>query len=123
MNHDQSIEEKHAEMVEILTKPGHTILPKLCSFDIDLIHMALGISGEAGELLDAIKKYTIYRKELDRENLMEELGDLEFYMGRLRGILGISRTQTLAHNMDKLAKRYAGFQYSDQQAQERADKQ
>lgn len=116
-------EEKHAEMVEVLTKRGDAILPTLCPFDIDLIHMVLGISGEAGELLDAVKKYTIYRKELDRDNLREELGDLEFYMGRLRQMLGITREEVLEANIDKLSVRYAGFKYTDQAASDRKDKQ
>lgn len=38
--------------------------------------MATGVSGEAGELLDAVKKSVVYKKPLDRENVVEELGDL-----------------------------------------------
>ncbi len=84
--------------------------------------MAIGISGEAGELLDAIKKQVIYRKPLDRENVLEELGDLEFYMEGIRQGLGITREQCLAANIAKLGKRYEGMRYTDTAAQERADK-
>jgi NTP pyrophosphatase (non-canonical NTP hydrolase) len=86
------------------------------------MHMAIGISGEAGELLDAIKKQVIYRKPLDRENVLEELGDLEFYMEGIRQGLGITREQCLAANIAKLGKRYEGMRYTDTAAQERADK-
>jgi hypothetical protein len=50
----------------------------------DLWHMAIGLSGEAGEILDACKKYAIYCKPLDRDNLKEELGDLFFYREGMR---------------------------------------
>jgi NTP pyrophosphatase (non-canonical NTP hydrolase) len=86
------------------------------------MHMAIGISGEAGELLDAIKKQVIYRKPLDRENVLEELGDLEFYMEGIRQGLGITREQCLEANIAKLGKRYEGMKYTDGAAQERADK-
>ncbi len=111
-----------------------------------MIHMAVGIAGEAGELLDAVKKSVIYQKELDRENVIEELGDLEFYQrGFKQGdcelnalyicelnlleqykseickLLDITREETLEANIKKLGVRY-GDQYSDVSAQVRKDK-
>lgn len=109
-------------MVQNLLKDGDEIMSNLDGARADLIHAGMGVSGEAGELLDAIKKYTIYNKPLDVENVVEELGDLEFYMEALRQNLGITREQTLHHNMNKLCKRYSSGSYSDQQAQDRADK-
>jgi len=84
--------------------------------------MATGVSGEAGELLDAVKKAVIYDKILDRDNVIEELGDLEFYMEGVRQLLEISREETLSRNMEKLVVRYHNYQYSDAAAQERKDK-
>jgi len=112
----------HAELVTALAKPGETIAAEINGSDAHLIHMVMGISGEAGELLDAIKKCVIYRKPLDRENVIEELGDLEFYMEGLRQGLGITRDACIEANKAKLAKRYQSLSYSDQAAQERADK-
>ncbi len=90
------------------------------------LHAAVGISGEAGELLDAIKRYFFYGKPLDEENVIEELGDLEFYLELMRKTLGITREQTLVHNLNKLLKgkdaRYASGTYSDEQAIARQDK-
>lgn len=114
---------KFEEMVKGLAKPGEKIAAEITAGDAHLMHMAIGVSGEAGELLDAIKKRVIYRKDLDRENVLEELGDLEFYMEGLRQGLGITREECLAANIAKLGKRYEGLTYSDQSAQERADKQ
>lgn len=42
-------------------------------------HGLLGLIGELGELADAVKKNEIYGRDLDRENVLEELGDLKFY--------------------------------------------
>lgn len=111
------------EMVAALVKPGAAIIASLSPGRANALHMAVGISGEAGELLDAIKKYVVYEKPLDRVNAVEELGDLEFYMEGLRAELGITRAETLAANKLKLlGKRYASGKYSNEQAVERADK-
>ena len=109
-------------MVRGLAKPGAAIVASLTAETAHNIHMAIGVAGEAGELLDAIKKQAIYNKPVDRENVVEELGDLEFYMEGLRQGLGITREETLIANIDKLGKRYVGMTYSDSAAQLRADK-
>lgn len=113
----------HQQMVATLFKPGKEILDTLTPLRCEVLHAAVGVSGESGELLDAIKKWIFYNKTVDRENVVEELGDLEFYMEAIRSKMGISREETLKHNMEKLAERYKKYQYSDQAAIERADKQ
>lgn len=112
-----------SEMVKALVKSGDVIAKELTGQDANLMHMAIGVSGEAGELLDAIKRRVIYRKDLDVENVIEELGDIEFYLEGLRSALGITREQCLEANIVKLGKRYETLQYSDSAAQARADKQ
>ena len=110
-------------MVKVLIKPGVDILREMDADDAYLNHMVLGIAGEAGELVDAIKRHTIYRKDLDMENVIEELGDIEFFLEGIRSKLGTTREQTIQSNIEKLSKRYPGFQYSNSNAQNRADKQ
>lgn len=117
-----TLDAQFAIMVTALAKDGALIKAELTPADADLLHMGVGVSGEAGELLDAIKKATIYRKELDVENVIEELGDLEFYMERIRQIIGVSREEILKRNVAKLSKRYSSGKYSNDQAKERADK-
>lgn len=112
----------HEQMVKNLVKPGAEILAQVSPDMIGLIHMILGVAGETGELLDAIKKAAIYQKPIDMENVIEELGDIEFYLEGMRQQLGITREQTLEANIEKLSKRYHSGSYSDTQAQERADK-
>ena len=111
----------HPQLVKALTKSGQAILESMTAQDADLLHVTVGVAGEAGELLDAVKKAVIYRKPIDIENVVEELGDLEFYMERIRQILNITREQTIEANIAKLSVRY-GKVYSDQSAQDRADK-
>ena len=109
-------------MVKSLLKSGKDILATLTASEANLLHLALGVSGEAGEIVDAIKKAAIYNKPLDRDNIIEELGDLEFYMEGLRQAIGVTRKEVIDSNVQKLGKRYASGKYSDKQAQERADK-
>jgi NTP pyrophosphatase (non-canonical NTP hydrolase) len=110
------------KMTLTLAKDGNQIKQELTPEQAHLLHMAIGISGESGELLDAIKKHTIYQKPLDVENAKEELGDLLFYMSNLMQSIGLSFEEVLQHNIDKLSVRYASGKYSNQQAQQRADK-
>ena len=90
-----------------------------------LLHMAIGIVGEASELLEAVVKH-IDGERLDVENCLEESGDIEFYHEGFRQALGFSRVKALNHNVHKLVggdkPRYEGGEYSDQAAQTRADK-
>lgn len=116
------MDEAHHNLVKALVKPAEQIHSELTQFDCQLIHMSMGISGEAGELLDAIKKCTMYHQPLDMENVIEEIGDIEFYLEGLRQHLGLTREQTLAHNYKKLRKRYYDGQFSNEAAKTRADK-
>jgi NTP pyrophosphatase (non-canonical NTP hydrolase) len=126
IHHYMSNQQEHRDMVAALVKSGAKIKEELTASDCNALHMAVGIVGEAGELIDAVKKATIYRKPLDRVNVIEELGDLEFYMEGLRSEYGITREETLEANLNKLLKgdraRYAEGSYSDEQAKDRADK-
>lgn len=111
------------KMVSDLAKPGLDIIRQMNPLKAHLWHMQTGASGETGELTDAIKRFVIYDKPLDRENVVEELGDLEFYLEGIRQSLEITREETLQHNKLKLlGKRYAAGKYSDAQAIARADK-
>lgn len=111
----------HSELVQALAKPGEDIQLSLDPMKCHLWHMASCIPGEAGELFDAVKKFVIYGKPIDRDNVVEELGDIEFYMQGLRASLGITREETIEQNITKLQARY-GAKYSDSAARLRADK-
>lgn len=106
---------RYEDLVEKLFKRRGTL-------QADLDHAIIGCAGEVGELADAIKNYTIYEKELDIENVMEELGDLLFYMQAIMNKLNIQISGVLQHNASKLGKRYEKLTYSNEEAIARADK-
>jgi NTP pyrophosphatase (non-canonical NTP hydrolase) len=112
------------DFVARICKPGADI--QLEANDKHLVHMLLGLAGEVGELIDALKKHLIYGQPLDVANVDEELGDIEFYLAGIRnGLLGQGgqfRDGIVAHNMAKLSRRYYAGKYTDQAAEERRDK-
>lgn len=110
------------KMTLALAKDGDQIKRELTPEQANLLHMGVGVSTEANELLDAIKKHTIYQKPLDIKNVKEELGDLLFYMSNLMQSVNISFDDVIKHNIDKLSVRYASGKYTNEQAQQRADK-
>ncbi len=85
----------HPELVVALAKPGADIAASMTAKSADMLHHAVGVAGECGELLIPILGHPI---NVDRENLVEEIGDLEFYMEGLRQNLGITREETMAVN-------------------------
>lgn len=98
------------------------------SYDLMKLHAAGGICEEAGEVHDNVKREVIYERSHNsegktiREGLIEELGDLRFYMQALMNIYHICEQEILQHNALKLLDRYKGLTYSNQAAGERADK-
>jgi len=111
----------YRDFVRSLAKPGNAIAAELTPQDCHRLHMAVGISGEAGELLDTIKKATIYRKPLDIANVREECGDLLFYIVGILDSIDTELDSVITENMAKLSTRY-GKAYSNAAAIERADK-
>lgn len=88
---------------------------------LKILHAAMGISGESGELMDAVKKHVLYNKPLDVENVKEELGDLLWYISLAIHQIGSSFEEIMQMNFNKLEKRYpSGF--TEKLAQERRDK-
>lgn len=112
----------YEQFVQSIVKPGHDILVQLTPLQASMMHMAVGISGEAGELLDAVKKHAIYQKELDFENVKEEAGDILFYLTGLLNDVGITLNECIEANREKLSKRYPNKCYSNADAIKRADK-
>lgn len=132
-------EESYPHFVKGLFKTGFQILTswgipagaitKEAAHKMSMIHAVIGIAGEAGELIDAIKKPCMYNKDPDFKNIREELGDNKFYKEAL--IQELNKYPAVGNYFDeqeietanriKLDKRYKNG-YSDKAAQERADK-
>lgn len=74
--------------------------------DMNLLHAAMGIGTEAGELLDAFKRKIFYGKELDVVNIKEEVGDIMWYVAILLRELDLDFEDILQLNIDKLKARF-----------------
>ncbi len=164
---------KHQFMVSKLAKNPDAILTSLSPSKCHLMHMMIGLTDECFEL-------EIAQFNADLENIIEELGDLQFYTeGLIFGYIdhvanykfvplskhetyqllartvkrhvfyeqelnikdlvcvyqnllswiafdaraiGLTVVDVQNHNMEKLAKRYPNFDYTDGRAKERIDK-
>lgn len=65
-----------------------------------------GLTGEAGEVADLIKKHVFHGHELDRNKLAKELGDVLWYIAAFCKDLGLDMEQIAQGNIDKLKARY-----------------
>jgi len=73
---------------------------------IRLLHCAMGLCTEAGEFMDHLKKHIFYGAPLDPVNLIEELGDNQWYVGLGVDELEAKFNDMLQKNIDKLRARY-----------------
>jgi NTP pyrophosphatase (non-canonical NTP hydrolase) len=90
------------------------------SFRDQLLLGATGLAGEGGEVVDLIKKHVFHGKELKREDLIKELGDVRWYMEYLMLANKVTIQEVEAANVAKLRARYPdGFNHKD--ANERKD--
>lgn len=72
----------------------------------DLLHGSMGVMTESGELLDAVKKFIFYGKDLDVVNIEEEIGDIMWYIAIICKSLKLDLQTILEKNISKLKKRY-----------------
>ena len=87
-----------------------TLNPALTKKDI-LINGVMGLCGESGEAIDIVKKHLHQGHELDRENLIKELGDIAWYLAETAYALDLELEVVLAQNIAKLKERYPeGFE-------------
>ena len=71
-----------------------------------LINGVMGLCGEAGEAIDIVKKHLAHGHPLDREHLIEELGDIAWYIAETATALGVELDDVFAGNIAKLKARY-----------------
>lgn len=79
-----NIIQQHVKLVEDLSKPGEDILRDLTPLVAHMMHMAIGVAGEARELFGE------RRGTVDKQ--LKELGDIEFYLTGLRESIGLTRS-------------------------------
>ena len=71
-----------------------------------LLHAVLGIVSEAGELADQLKRHVMYQQPLDRTNVLEEIGDIEWYLALGARHMNSSLEKVREANIAKLQKRF-----------------
>ena len=76
------------------------------SISIDVLHAIVGISTEAGEMMDVAKKNMFYGKLVDYVNLDEEIGDVLWYVAIYCNARGIDIGSLMQTNINKLRSRF-----------------
>lgn len=75
---------------------------------------ALGLAGEAGEVVDLLKKHLGHGHPLDKAKLEEELGDVLWYVADVATHYGLDLDDVARANIRKLTRRYPnGFNKAD----------
>lgn len=82
-----------------------TLNPALSEKDV-LINGVMGLCGESGEAIDIVKKHLAQGHPLDKEHLINELGDIAWYLAETATVLGVDLEEVLQRNIDKLKARY-----------------
>ena len=67
---------------------------------------AMGLMGEAGEVGELFKKHLYHGKDLDPAKVVEELGDLLWYMTSIMNLLDVDLPFVAQQNVIKLEARY-----------------
>ncbi len=80
-----------------------------------LVENTLGLTGEAGEVAEKIKKLFRDSSKFSDEEVLKELGDVLFYVTALSNIFGGNLRKTMEMNMAKLNDREQRGKLRDQE--------
>jgi NTP pyrophosphatase (non-canonical NTP hydrolase) len=71
-----------------------------------VVQACFGLAGESGEVIDGQKKILYHDHDFDRDELVEELGDVCWYIAEMCSVWGISLDEVAECNVKKLMARY-----------------
>ena len=71
-----------------------------------LLVAALGLSGEAGEFAEVVKKHIFHDHPLDRDKAIKVVGDVLWYVVQACTALGVELEEVAEANISKLKARY-----------------
>lgn len=71
-----------------------------------LSNYSMGLAGESGEVLEALKKYLYHGHGLDMKDIEKELGDVLWYLTAIAEELDIEMEDVALRNVRKLQARY-----------------
>lgn len=100
-------------------------LQELAKQNIDVARLAtagMGLAGEAGEVVDLIKKILFHGKPYTdeiRKKLIDEASDVAWYWMNLCISVNIDPVDVILHNIEKLQTRYPGGKFSVERSENR----
>ena len=77
---------------------------------------------ESANMLDCVKKYTVYNKTIDSTIAIRHASNIRFLLDMIYDRCEISKEKVLEYNVDKLSIRYENLKFSNEAASERKDK-
>ena len=89
-----------------------------------LLTAALGLSAEAGEFTEVVKKIILQGKPYNEDNVFHmkrELGDICWYIAQACMALDTSFDEIIEMNVDKLKARYPGGEFDVHHSENRAE--
>ena len=124
---------KYLDFVAGVTSPASSDLPQLLSRmteldvtdDADvprLLTAALGLSAEAGEFTEVVKKIILQGKPYNEDNIFHmkrELGDICWYLAQACMALDTTFDEVIEMNVDKLKERYPGGEFDVHKSENR----
>ena len=135
LNSDMTIDlNKYVEFVDATTssasKEYAEFLKRLHSLEVEgfpterLLTAAVGMSAEAGEFTEIVKKMIFQGKPVNEENLFHlkrELGDIMWYVSQACIGLDISLEEVIQMNFEKLNARYPEGAFTIERSENRVE--
>lgn len=125
---------RYAEFVDAVTsdesKDFVALSDRLVALDSKGINIerlltgAVGLSAEAGELMEIVKKLIFQGKPVNEETIFHmkrELGDVMWYVMQVLMALDTPLEEVVAMNVEKLQKRYPGGQFDPYYSENRQE--
>ena len=107
----------------LLTRMNNLELEDDCNIP-PLITAAFGLTAEAGEFTEVVKKIIFQGKPYNEENVFHmkrELGDICWYIAQACMALDTSFDEIMEMNVDKLKARYPGGEFDVHKSENRAE--
>ena len=107
----------------LLTRMNNLELEDDCNIP-PLITAAFGLTAEAGEFTEVVKKIILQGKPYNEENVFHmkrELGDICWYIAQACMALDTSFDEIMEMNVDKLKARYPGGEFDVHKSENRAE--
>ena len=127
--------EKYVDFVAGVTSPASSnyadLLRRINLLEIEddadvprLLTAALGLTAEAGEFTEVVKKIILQGKPYNEDNVFHmkrELGDICWYIAQACMALDTTFDEIIEMNVEKLKTRYPGGEFNVYQSENRAE--